>query len=196
MFATNYVIRTIHIQCKLIISTNQFSERITELLKAAIDKQRHIPDKQGDKKIDIKTQYVRLKILSGETMGALPRTGLQDRPYQYQRELENHREIVDEDLLTHNDTHKYILIRGRAGIGKSTLLQRLLWKWANDDWATQFKALFLLNVRYLMVIDKEMELAELVCLYSLYSIGSAGTVIDAKWLDENQSSVGFVMGKD
>ena len=174
-----------------------FPDEITNLLVASIDKRRHTPDKQGDKEIDIETQYVRLKLLASETMGAIPRTWFENRPDRYQRELENQdqTDISEADLLTHKDTHRYILIRGRAGIGKSTLLQRLLWKWANGDWATQFKALFLLNLRYLVTHDTKMNLAELVCLYSLYGTGAAGTVIDAEWLDKNQGKVGFVMGK-
>ena len=122
--------------------------------------------------------------------------GKLERPDLYQQTLEGQgADIDDEDLVKVNETSKYILIRGRAGIGKSTLVQRLLWKWANDTWAPQFKAIFLLNLRHLMMINHTMDLPRLLCLYAMYNTSKAGVVIDAEWLEKNGDSVGIVLGE-
>ena len=157
---------------------------------------RHAPDKTGDRRIDIDKQYVRLKMLSHKSMKPMQRDGL-ERPDLYQRSLEKHRgrDISDEDLITNRDTHNFILIRGRAGIGKSTLIQRLLWKWSTGKWATQMKAIFLLNMRYLITHHRKMDLCQLLCLYSLYTTREDGVIIDSDWLEKNQQRLGIVIGR-
>ena len=151
----------------------------------------------GDKRIDIDKQYVKLKLLSNDTMGTMHRDEL-ERPDLYQRGLEEHGglDISDEDLITNRDNQKYVLIRGRAGIGKSTLVQRLLWKWSTGDWASNFKAIFLINLRNVMQFEKKVDLTRLLCLYSVYTTGIAGVIIDNAWPDRNQSKIGFVIGEE
>ena len=162
---------------------------------ASLDAKRHTPDKTGYKRIDIDTQYVRLKLLSNTATRGIENSDAH-RPDLYQRGLESHggEDIKDEDLIHDNDTQTYILIRGRAGIGKSTLVQRLLWKWGNGEWATQFTAMFLINLRYLMTVKRKMNLSRLLCLYSVYTTHKAGVIIDSQWLEENHNKIGFVMG--
>ena len=128
-------------------------------------------------------------------MGTMHRDEL-ERPDLYQRGLEVHtgREISDEDLLSNTDNQMYILIRGRAGIGKSTLVQRLLWKWSSGDWGSKFKAIFLLNMRFVMLFEKKVDLAHLLCMYSVYTTGTAGTIITPEWLENNQGNIGFIIG--
>ena len=118
-----------------------------------------------------------------------------EQPDHYQLGLENHdgKDIQDEELVKQNEFGKFVLIRGRAGIGKTTLLQRLSWKWATDSWACQFKALFLVNLRYLMTVKKKMDLRHLLSLYTVYTVGK-GFLIDACWLEKNQSNIGMIIG--
>ena len=157
----------------------------------------HRPDKKLDKSIDLDTQYVRLKMLSHKKLGAMYTDTREDRPDLYQEGLEKHggKDIDDEDLIEDIHKDKYILIRGRAGIGKSTLVQRLLWKWANGEWASHLKGVFMLNLRYLMTVDKVMDLPRLISLYGVYNTGNADVMFDLKWLKENENNIGIILGK-
>ena len=163
---------------------------------ADIHKKRHIPDKVLDKAIDFEKNYVKLKLLSTKEMKAMQR-GDMERPDLYQRELGKleGEDVQDEDLVKSEDIHKYVLVRGRAGIGKSTLLQRLCWKWANCEWATQFKVIFMINLRYLMNIERKMPLSRLLSLYTVYNTGDPNIIIEDKWLLENEANIGIILGK-
>ena len=162
---------------------------------ADILRKQHSPDKGLDLQIDFDTQYVRLKLLSHTKIGTMGTMTL-ERPDHYQRALgkTKGKEIDDEELFQKN-AKNFILIRGRAGIGKSTLLQRLLWRWANGEWAAKFKVIFMLNLRYLMTIRKEMDLARLLSLYAVYNTNKAGVMIDGDWLRENEGKIGIILGK-
>ena len=172
------------------------TEKALHFLLAEVLKKKHTVDKALDTSIDLENQYVRLKLLSQKSLTTMNRDKL-ERPDLYQSSLEKNKgqSIQDEDLITEQDSEKYILIRGRAGIGKSTLIQRLFWKWANGEWATKFKVIFLLNLRYLMTIDRPMDLSHLLSLYSTYNTGQSGQLIKTDWLNENQDKVGIVIGK-
>ena len=170
------------------------SDKIKHFLVADILLMKHSPDKRPDKTIDFETQYVRLKLLENKTLGKMQRDKL-ERPDIYQDQLEQFdgTEIQDEDLFQGDDYGKFILLRGRAGIGKSTLVQRLLSKWANGDWATNFKAIFLINIRFLMTKDWNVDLAHLLSQYSLYKTPSH--TLNAEWLESNQDKIAIVLGE-
>ena len=173
-----------------------FSEEIKHSLVVDIHRKRHITEQRLDRPIDLDTQYVRLKLLSNKSMGMMQRDAL-ETPDHYQQGLEEHdgRDIQDEDLIKSQDFQKYVLVRGRAGIGKTTLVQRLLWRWANGEWATKFEALFLLNLRYLMTIDRQMDLSRLLSLYAVYNTSADGIAISSEWLQQNECKIGLIMGK-
>ena len=162
-----------------------------------IYRKRHITEENTpDKPIDLDTQYVRLKLLSDNTMGTMQRDAL-EHPDHYQVSLEEHRgtNIEDEDLVKKGEFQKYVLIRGRAGIGKSTLVQRLIWKWAKGEWACAFKVIFLLNLRSLITASRGMNLPHFLRHYPVYSL-SKSNVLDATWLKENQGKIGLIFGKN
>ena len=170
------------------------SATIKNSLVIDVYRKQHTTEQRLDKKIDLDTQYVQLKLVSQKKIQTMHRDAL-ERPDHYQLGLEKHggKDIQDEELVKHNDFGKFVLIRGRAGIGKSTLLQRLSWKWATGAWARQFKALFLLNLRHLMTVKKKMDLRHLLSLYTVYIVGK-GFLIDACWLEKNQSNIGMIIG--
>ena len=174
-----------------------FPDRAIHNIVADIQRKRHTPDKHLDRTIDLDTQYVRLKLLSTKNMGIMHRDTL-ERPDLYQQELEKQggKDIQDEDLIEVHDVGKYILVRGRAGIGKSTLVQRLIWKWANGEWATKFKLFVMLNLRHLMNIDKQMSLSYFLSLYGVYNTGDPEVIVDDKWLKENQCNIGLILGEN
>ena len=174
-----------------------FPDNVKMTLAADVMRQKHTTEKGQGKRIDIEKQYVGLKLLSQNQIGIMHRDAL-ETPDHYQSKLEQHggKDIKDEDLVKPGDHGKYILIRGRAGIGKTTLVQRLIWKWANGVWATQFKALFLLNLRYLMLVDKHMDLPHLLNMYPVYNTASSGVTLSMDWLEKNQDNIGLVLGKN
>ena len=172
------------------------SDKVKISLVADILQKKHNPEEGQDRRIDIDKQYVGLKLLSQNQIGLMQRDAL-ETPDHYQSKLEKHggKDIKDEDLVKPGDHGKYILIRGRAGIGKTTLVQRLIWKWANGVWATQFKALFLLNLRYLMLVNNHMDLPHLLNMYPVYNTASSGVTLSMDWLEKNQDNIGLVLGK-
>ena len=105
------------------------------------------------------------------------------------------KEIHEEDLIKTNDIGKYMLIHGCCGIGKTTLVKQLVWKWANYDWCRKFKVLFLLDISYLMTLEASPTLTNLLGLYSTYNPGSTQVTVDAEWLKENQDSIGIIIGE-
>ena len=166
-------------------------EMMTHALAISIFHKRHDIDRKGyDKSIDFEKQYVRLKLISHEEIKRMQLDSL-ERPDYYQTNVEEigGKDIRDEEILQ-SEMNEYVLIRGRAGIGKSTLVQRLLWKWANDEWATKFKAMFLLNVRYLMTIDRAVDLCDLLSLYAVYPCQS----VTSEWLKDNEKHIGVILG--
>ena len=172
------------------------SERPVHLIVAAIHQMQHTPDKKIDQKINLDSQYVRLKLLSCQKVDIMNRDTL-ERPDRYEKHLKHTTgtDIQDEDLVKPSDFRNYILLRGRAGIGKTTLLQRIIWKWANGEWASKFQVMFLLNLRSLMNLPKPMSLAYLLSLHTVYNTGNPNVIIDNKWLQENQGRIAIAFGK-
>ena len=139
---------------------------------------------------------MRLELATQKSIDEMHWTVL-ERPDHYQQDMEKEegQEIQEEELMKGEDYEKYIAIRGRAGIGKSTLIQRLLLKWANGEWATRYKAMFMLNLRHLMKEDKQIELTKLLSHYAVYTTGDPDVVIDHDWLEENEHNISFILGE-
>ena len=148
------------------------------------------------KRIDFDTQYVMLRIMTQETWATVERDEL-ERPDKYQQALQQSsgKDITDEDIIALGDVVKYILVRGRAGIGKSTLVQRLMWRWAHGEWGTQFKAIFLLSLRHLMAMATSMDFTHLLSRFAMHRVGQQQLTLHPEWLEENQRQVAFVLGK-
>ena len=155
-----------------------------------------MPDRHLDERIDLDTQYVRLRIISQEEFRALERQDLDYRPDRYQAHMTSlgGEDIKDEDLLKPGEIEKLILLRGRAGIGKSTLVQSLLRRWACGIQAIQMKLILLLNLRVLMPYTRKITLATLLSLYSVYATPDAVPDRDS-WFRENQCHLGIILGR-
>ena len=187
-----FQLRLIQTQCVF------FAEEVRHFLVVDVRKKSHVKDKVSDETIDLDTEYVRLRLILGNTKAARRRGKLNLRPdiYQYGLEHEKGSDVQEQELIAGDENQKYILIRGRAGIGKSTLLQSLLWKWANGDFATQFKAFFMLNLRHFISRDTQMDLARLLSYHSVYNLRGKENTINVKWLTENQGKIAFILGKN
>ena len=84
---------------------------------------RHVAEYALQRPIDLETQYVRLKLLTNERLAIMQRDSL-ERPDVYQSGLRGHneKEIQDEDLIKTGAFGRFVLIRGQAGIVKTTLV--------------------------------------------------------------------------
>ena len=91
----------------------------------------HNINSERDRFLDFRPEYSEMWLIEG------PSSELTFGINMYWKQSGN--DIEDEDLIKGEDFEKYILIRGRAGIGKSTLVQRLIWKWANGEWRTNYR---------------------------------------------------------
>ena len=156
----------------------------------------HIPDRLSDKEIDLDTQYVKLRLIPKHEFEALQEEDMDYRPDRYQAGLAqfHSKDIQDEDLLKDGEFKKLIILRGRAGIGKSTLVQHLLRNWACGLWATHLKVMFLLNLRYVMNDTRKMTLSTLLTLHSVYATHDTTPGTDFDWFRKNQRYVGLILG--
>lgn len=72
-------------------------------------------------------------------------------------------------LISNIDDGGLILVYGRAGVGKTTLIQKLTRMWAKKEWAKGYGAVFIYNMRYISPKDnRPMTLAEFLHGYMLH----------------------------
>ena len=119
-----------------------------------------------DEKISLQNQFVQL-LLVDDADHASPAVDVTPNEYQaYRRNTTSN--AMYEDILPSTSKGMMVLLRGRAGIGKTTLVQWLLHEWAHERWASKKSCAFMLNLRYLMVYDYKMSLRDLFTKCSLY----------------------------
>ena len=88
----------------------------------------------------------------------------------------------------------YTYHRGRAGIGKTTLVQWLLNQWAQKKWAKKYTCAFMLNLRFLFVHEYRVSLIELLTMCSLYNVGGQHLQLGL-WMENCQQKLLLFMGK-
>ena len=156
------------------------------------------PDNDIDERIDLDTQFVSLR-LSGTSTGhsdMLSRnvdadTTLPDIYQQYLEQVEKDDLEIDE-ILPHHSSGGTTLIKGRAGVGKSTLVQLLIRTWAKGKWASAYKCMFLLNLTKLVHVHQKVTLTELLGTYSEYVIDRPDQDQPSlQWLINNAKDVLF-----
>ena len=119
-----------------------------------------------DERISLQHQFVQLLLVNNTDHESLP---ADTRPDEYQEFLRNiTSNATFKDILPSTSKGMMVLLRGRAGIGKTTLVQWLLHEWAHQRWAAEKSCAFMLNLRYLMVHDYKMSLRDLLTKCSLY----------------------------
>ena len=115
-------------------------------------------------------------------------------PDRYQKTLQDIDDTHEyKDILTQIDTGSMILLRGRAGIGKTTLVQFLLYQWFRGDWASHFVCTFMLNLRILMRTTTKMTLTELLTTYGLYTIPNKHPQMTT-WMKNRPAAILLFMG--
>ena len=73
---------------------------------------------------------------------------------------------------------KRVLLIGRAGIGKTTLCQKIAHQWANGTWAVEFEAVYLLPIRALNNYEGTLDLEHAIakeCFADGHTLDEQGT---------------------
>ena len=115
-------------------------------------------------------------------------------PDRYQKTLQDNDDTLEyKEILTKPDTGSKILLQGRAGIGKTTLTQFLLYQWFKGNWASHFVCTFMLNLRFLMRKTDKMTLTELLTTYGLYTVPNEHPQI-ITWMKNRPAAILLFMG--
>ena len=119
-----------------------------------------------DEKISLQHQFVQLLLVGNTNHKSPPADTTPDEYRKYLNKFASN--TTYKNILPSTSTGMMVLLRGRAGIGKTTLVQWLLHEWANQRWAADKSCAFMLNLRYLMVYNYKMTLRDLFTKCSLY----------------------------
>ena len=148
-----------------------------------MEREKHKPDAEFDKEVNFDANFIHLVFLNNSRRG-----NTDDK-------------FTIEDILTKKRTNdpveesgkKCIILKGRAGVGKTTLLQYLCRRWAKGKWGQQFAVIFLLKMRVVMMIkEKLITLTELLTNHSQF--GSDKTMLSS-WIPSNLDRIGIIIGK-
>ena len=142
----------------------------------------HKPESEFDKKVDFDVNFIHLVLVNDR------RRGNTDDAFTI------------EDILPKKTTNgsgdksekNCIILKGRAGVGKTTLLQYICRQWAKGQWGKQFAVIFLLKMRVVMMIKEKLTLTELLTNYSQFN--SDKTMLSS-WIPSNLDRIGIVVGK-
>ena len=163
--------------CGIYSSTTQIgiiSHTITDIciselssqLRKAVSEEGHKPDLPIDEKISLQHQFVQLLLVDDADHASIAADVTPNEYQTFRRNATSN--AMYEDILPSTSKGMMVLLRGRAGIGKTTLVQWLLHEWAHQRWAAKKSCAFMLNLRYLMGHDYKMSLRDLLTKCSLY----------------------------
>ena len=139
---------------------------LSSQLRKAIIREGHKTDLDMDEKINFQHQFVQLLMVDDTDHESLPADTTLDEYQKFLKKVTSN--ATCKDILPSTSKGMMVLLRGRAGIGKTTLVQWLLHEWAHQRWAAEKSCAFMLNLRYLMVYDYKMTLKDLLTKCSLY----------------------------
>ena len=151
----------------------------------------NIPDNEIDQPIDLDSQYVKL-VIQGDSDKKVA-LGEDILPADYMQNLEN---VNDKDGLDIDNVLPIpsrgtsTLLKGKAGVGKSTLTQYLIRGWARGQWESSKTCAFLLNLRKLVHIKRDVTITELLGMYAEYVTDkSHQNQLSFQWLKNNAHNV-------
>ena len=154
---------------------------ITHLRQEMISDQ-HKPESEFDKKVDFDVNFIHLVLVNDR------RGGNTDDAFTIEDILPQKRTNESGDKSENN----CIILKGRAGVGKTTLLQYMCRQWAKKEWGQQFAVIFLIKMRVVMMIKEKLTLTELLTYYSQFN--SDKTMLSS-WIPSNLDRIGIVIGK-
>ena len=183
--------------------TSQESGRYLEpfcdkLRQGILSMGRNLTDNDIDPKIDLDTQFVSLKLKHQHNPTQRLKKpsyfenedNIAPNYYEYNLDHSGGKDLAIEEIIPEESAGKGILITGRAGIGKSTLIQFLNRQWAKKHWATSHTVVFLLNLRRLVHIQSKVTLGELFGMYAEYTLDPPdSSQPSVEWLKNNQEKI-------
>ena len=154
-------------------------------------------DNAIDPNINLDTQFVTLRLADitekKQDDQVVNEDKILPKEYQYGLIKKTGHELNISDILPKKEKGKSVLITGRAGVGKSTLIQYANRQWAKHQWATSYTAVFILNLRRLANIQREMTLSQLLGMYADYVPDPlVPKQPSAEWIENNQEKVLFI----
>ena len=151
-------------------------------LRQEVIRDQHKPESEFDKKVDFDVNFIHLVLVNDR------RRGNTDDAFTIEDILPPKRPNWSGD----KSEKKSIILKGRAGVGKTTLLQYLCRLWAKEEWGQQFAVIFLIKMRVIMMIKEKLTLTELLTNYSQFN--SDKTMLSS-WIPSNLDRIGIVIGK-
>ena len=152
------------------------------------------PDSVIDQRIDLDTQFVNLSISDFPNFWCPSDDHTLPAEYHQNFEHVESKNIDIDDILPEHSPGTSTLITGRAGVGKSTLIQYLIRQWAKGTWESTKTCVFLLNLRKLfhVPVDTYVSFTELLCCYAEYVVEPPGQKqLSIEWLKNNAQNVVF-----
>lgn len=147
-------------------------------LRKSICKGGHSVENRLDEKIDLDKHFIPLRLVDEGKNIRADEDGMMDKYLSYLKRYDKLQNIEMDNLIAGLGDGGVIVIQGRAGVGKTTLIQKLAWDWAKEKWAQSYKALFIYNMRYISPKDKRlMTLAEFLEQYMLHRPGYLKSII-------------------
>ena len=144
-----------------------------------------------DEKICLQNQFVQLLLVDSTETETLSADTLPDGYQSFLGKTTSN--ATYRDILPATSKGVMVLLRGRAGIGKTTLVQWLLQEWAHQRWAAEKCCAFMLNLRYLLVHDYRISLKDLLILCSLYRPEGDHPQLDL-WMKNGPKNLIFFLG--
>ena len=167
-----------------------YMQTYTSELRESVLAAGNVPDNEIDRPIDLDTQYVKLALQEKSNM-EVP-LGEDILPADYMQNLENVKDTdgldIDE-ILPKPSRGTSTLLKGRAGVGKSTLTQYLIRSWARGKWESSKTCVFLLNLRKLVHVDRDVTITELLGMYAEYVTDTPHQNQSLQWLKNNAHNV-------
>lgn len=121
---------------------------------------------------------------NGEKPGC---TGHED--YQTQLLRENSTLENLDHLVSGSEYGDFIILRGRAGVGKTTALYKVLYEWAGDQWGQQFDIALMFSARQMSMMNQGtnsqgITLKEFLETCSLHKVRLKGTQLQSNDIEE------------
>ena len=150
-------------------------------------------DNDFDGKIDLVQQYISLLV----NLDQVVTPEAFEQHFQWPTNaLERDKHTMEEVVSTCVRPAKYIMFQGRAGVGKTTMCQWLVRKWAAGDWAQDFTLVFLVHVRMLGHVALNFSVLTVLQLLTECSPFATTTpLILLSWLERHQERVLIVIGE-
>ena len=169
-----------------------FLQTYTSELRRSVLAAGNVPDNEIDQPIDLDTQYVG-PVLQDESDG---QAALGDNvlPAVHLKNLENQGKVGLEmnKILPIPSRGTSTILKGRAGVGKSTLTQYLIRQWAKGQWETSKTCAFLLNLRTLVHVKEKVTFTELLSMHAEYTTDTPDQKqLSFEWLKNNAHNVMF-----